>query len=142
MAKKVTLEKVTANFSRWQSRLRRAANMVAKLEGQRKRLEKAASKPKAAPPISEAVAAPPPVAPPVAVPAGEIDTTIPAFLQRKKLEPAAAQIVAEQAEQKRLKAAGRAARKKAEKAGETKRMPLTGRAALAAIRGDAGAEKR
>ena len=71
--------------------------------------------------------------------APEIDTSIPAFLRRKP-DPVAEQIAAEQKDLKRRKAQGRIATMKAKKSGETRKMPLTGKAALAAIRGDAGAE--
>lgn len=131
------LDHVTAAITRWQSRLRRAANMLAKLEKQRKRIEKAAAnppKPKPrAPSLAETVTreiAEPPKPAPVA----EIDTSIPAFLQRKKPDPVAEQIAAEQKDLKRRKAQGRIATMKAKKSGETRKMPLTGKAALAAIR--------
>ena len=62
------------------------------------------------------------------------DNGIPDFLRRPKLDPVAEQIKAEQAETKKKKAAGRIAKMKAKKSGETKKMPLTGRAALDAIR--------
>lgn len=142
MAKKQTLESINAAMSRWQTRLRRAANMVAKLEGQRRRLEKAASKPKATPAPKEPVKPPAPERTPLpaATPVA-IDTSIPEFLQRTP-DPGTGQLKAELADQKARKTAGRIAKMKAVKSGETKRMPLTGRAALAAIRGDAGAEKR
>jgi hypothetical protein len=64
----------------------------------------------------------------------EIDTSIPSFLRRSP-DPAAEAIRAEQAEARRLKATGRIAKLKAQKSGETRKMPLTGKAALAAIRG-------
>ena len=136
MSKRNTLEQVEASISRWQSRLRRAANALAKLEKQRKRL---AAKPAKTEPLAvtimKEIIEPP--APPK--PVGEIDTSIPAFLQRKKPDPVAEQIVAEQKDLKRRKAQGRIATMKAKKSGETRKMPLTGNAALAAIRGDAGA---
>jgi hypothetical protein len=141
MSKRNTLEQVEASITRWQSRLRRAANALAKLEKQRKRLAaKVVSPPKLAKPslaeaITQAIIASP-------KPVGEIDTSIPAFLQRKKPDPVAEQIVAEQKDLKRRKAQGRIATMKAKKSGETRKMPLTGKAALAAIRGDAGAESR
>jgi DNA gyrase/topoisomerase IV subunit B len=70
-------------------------------------------------------------------PAVLIDTSIPEFLKRPtdKDKAAADQIRQEQADAKARKAAGRKARKEAERKGETRRMPLTGKAALAAIRG-------
>lgn len=67
------------------------------------------------------------------------DLAIPDFLQRKrdgerKDKETADKIRAEQAERKTLKARGRIATMKAKQSGETRRMPLTGRAALEAIR--------
>jgi hypothetical protein len=68
------------------------------------------------------------------------DDDIPAFLRRGQAAQQAAdtviaeQIKAEQAATKKRKAAGRIATMKAKKAGDTRKMPLTGRAALAAIR--------
>jgi hypothetical protein len=60
---------------------------------------------------------------------------IPAFLRRQSSpSPVADQIRAEIEEKKKAKARGRIATMKAKKAGETKKMPLTGKAALAAIR--------
>ena len=143
MAKK-TLEQIDAAIARWQSRLKRSVNAIDRLQKQRKRIDKAATRATIVREIAAEPVAPPqtmvPPAPDLAV-AHPLDTAIPAFLQRKRLEPAAAQIVAEQAARSKAKAAGRIATMKAKKAGETKRMPLTGRAALAAIRGDGGAKQ-
>jgi hypothetical protein len=66
-------------------------------------------------------------------PPPEIDTGIPTFLQRKKLDPVAEQIKAEQEETKRAKARGRVEKMKAKQRGDLKKMPLSGKAALAAI---------
>jgi hypothetical protein len=141
MAKKPkTIEHLDASIGRWKTRLRRAVTMIDKLEKQRKRIA-------AKPPKPVAVKTPEPKPEPVAVTimrqaapdptpvkAAEIDTGIPAFLQRKPLDPVAQQIADEQAETKKKKALGRIAKMKAKKSGETKKMPLTGRAALDAIR--------
>jgi len=75
------------------------------------------------------------------------DQGIPAFLQRNRAEfkadidaakakdaARAAEIKAEQAERKKEKARGRIAKMKAKQAGDLKKMPLTGRAALDAIK--------
>jgi hypothetical protein len=60
---------------------------------------------------------------------------IPGFLRRQpEPSPEAEQIKAEQATVKKAKAAGRIAKMKAKKAGELKKMPLSGKAALDAIR--------
>ena len=68
------------------------------------------------------------------------DSGIPEFLRRGQAAQKAAdaviadQIREEQAATKKKKAQGRIATMKAKKAGETKKMPLTGKAALDAIR--------
>lgn len=95
------------------------------------------AKPDASPPIPVAVAAE--IKATAAVIGDGLD--IPGFLARKregerKDREAAAAIRAEQAERKTLKSRGRIAKMKAVQNGDTKRMPLTGRAALAAIRGN------
>src|SRR5262245_48232055 len=107
------------------------------------------AKPQASPPVS---ASPAPAA---QVPADF--TPIPDFLVRKAAHapgPGAraaadamvdvidrdaqvrAEIEREQAERKTAKARGRIAKMKAQRSGETRRMPLQGKAALAAIRGE------
>jgi multidrug resistance efflux pump len=70
----------------------------------------------------------------------EAEVGIPTFLQRKaegdrKDAEARAQIQAEQAAGKRKKSLARVGKVLADKSGERKRMPLTGKAALEAIRG-------
>jgi hypothetical protein len=158
------LEHNAAALKRWRSRLSRAIRMVDKLEKQRKRLEVAAANPPKPIPASALVAAVKTVVrprghfvltdPSTFGPAiqeamqdqgvGQItapkpkpadDLAIPAFLQRKKLDPAAAEIKAEQDATKKLKAKGRIEKMKAKQRGDLKRMPLSGKAALAAIRG-------
>ena len=69
------------------------------------------------------------------------EPAIPDFLRRTvvakaKDAEAAEAIRRELAERKTAKARGRIAKMKAVQAGDTKRMPLTGKAALAAIRGE------
>jgi ribosomal 50S subunit-associated protein YjgA (DUF615 family) len=138
MAKRVTLEYVEASIARWQTRLRRAVRAVEKLEKQRKRLVKAQTDLAIAPATATR---PKPKPEPLAVtimrelaePAPALDTAIPSFLRRAP-DPVAAQLKAGIAETKRLKAKGRIAKMKAKQSGETKRMPLTGKAALEAIR--------
>lgn len=156
MAKKPDLAHVEASLARWKTRLKRAMTAIGKLEKQRKRLVKAAASPprKLPAPVADQIAGYHPdqsdaerikrgalvdkpaensaqVAP---VEKQPDDLGIPAFLQRKKLDPVAAEIKAEQDETKRKKAQGRIAKMKAKKSGETRKMPLTGKAALAAIR--------
>ena len=161
MAKKPkTIEQLDATIGRWKTRLKRAVTMIDKLEKQKKRLAKAAASPprKLPEPVADQIAGyhpdqseaerirrgalPEPVVDKPAENSAVVaevekqpdDLGIPAFLQRKKLDPAAQQIADEQAETKRLKARGRIDKMKAKKSGETKKMPLTGRAALDAIR--------
>ena len=135
MAKKtMTLEHIDYSISRWKTRLKRAMTAIDKLEKQKKRLIKATA-------VRVSVPAHPTVdsettlgAVPPPSQAKEVDTSIPSFLRRSP-DPVAEAIKVEQAETKRLKAQGRIAKMKAKQSGETKRMPLTGKAALAAIRG-------
>ena len=132
-----TIEQIDASIDRWDRRLRRAVCALAKLKTQRKRLAQRLTKPPVARPeplavtIMQEMIAPAP-APDLAV-AHPLDTSIPSFLRRTP-DPVAEQIKAEQAETKKKKAAGRIATMKAKKAGDLKKMPLTGKAALAAIR--------
>jgi hypothetical protein len=158
----MTLEHIDYSLSRWKTRLKRAMTAIDKLEKQRKRLVKASTV-RASVPAHPTVdsettlgAVPPsPIANSVvpcykgvncnwpACPAPcdgrpgterSIDTSIPSFLRRSP-NPVAEAIKVEQAETKRLKAQGRIAKMKAKQSGETRKMPLTGKAALAAIRG-------
>jgi hypothetical protein len=74
--------------------------------------------------------------PPAPVALAERDDDIPAFLRRQKPgNPIGDQIKAEIEEKKKAKARGRIATMKAKQSGDTRKMPLTGKAALAAIRG-------
>lgn len=155
------LEHNAAALKRWRTRLKRAMTIIDKLEKQRRRLE--AKKPIEQPPLAprpnlidppEPVSARPARTPPDRTPAekpnpisGPVpaapvalapradDLAIPTFLQRRKLDPVAKQIAAEQEATKKAKARGRIDKMKAKKSGETRKMPLTGKAALAAIRG-------
>lgn len=105
------LAQCEASLRRWHSRLTRASNMLQKLERQRRRLAGTiANCP--VPKLGAAVAAVKATAPPD-------ELAIPPFLDRK--DP----LVAE-----RMTAARKAAEAEARK-----RMPLTGRAALDAIKG-------
>lgn len=63
------------------------------------------------------------------------DDPIPGVLRRTPLTPEAKAILAEQADRTRTKSRARIAKMKAKQNGDTKRMPLTGRAAIEAIRG-------
>jgi hypothetical protein len=131
------LEHNAAAIKRWRTRLKRAMSMLDKLERQRKRLEAKAE----APPKPKTVTLTP--AKPVVnnvtdIPFTELpiadDLAIPPFLQRKKLDPVAAEIAAEQKATKLAKSRGRIDKMKAKQRGDLKRMPLTGKAALEAIR--------
>jgi len=126
MATKPTIEHVEASLKRWRTRLNRAVTAINKLERQRKRLLAAPTKAK--PPIKSV-----PELAAEMVGVKPDDLSIPGFLQRKKLDPVAEQIAAEQAETKKLKARGRIEKMKAKRSGDLKKMPLSGKAALAAI---------
>jgi hypothetical protein len=147
--KKQSLEQIEASLSRWKTRLRRAMTAIDKLEKQRKRLvsrglragaQSSPPAPRAPVPVDLAIA--PPLAKPVPPkPSNGTEKInmptadeIPSFLRRSP-DPIAEAIKAGQAETKRLKAKGRIAKMKAKQAGDLKKMPLTGNAALAAIRG-------
>lgn len=136
------LEHNAAALKRWRSRLSRAIRMVEKLEKQRKRLEAAAiapPRPRAHALISDPATLLPAIQEAIEdhglsqKPKPADDLAIPAFLQRKKLDPVAAEIKAEQEATKRAKARGRIDKMKAKQRGDLKKMPLTGKAALAAI---------
>jgi hypothetical protein len=152
MAKKPkTIEHLDASIARWKTRLKRAVTMIDKLEKQRKRVAKAAAAPprKLPEPVADQIAgyhrdqseaerikrgALPSKPEPMPEPKPERNLDIPAFLRRQTPDPVAEQIKAEQAETKKKKARGRIEKMKAKQSGDTKKMPLTGRAALDAIR--------
>lgn len=134
MTKINKIEQNEAAIKRWRSRLKRAMTMLDKLEKQRKRLAKAQARPPGAPSYAETIMREIVEPAPAPAPSPPDRLEIPGFLRRQP-DPATAQLVAEQEETKRLKARGRIATLKAKKSGETRRMPLTGKAALAAIRG-------
>jgi hypothetical protein len=138
------LAKVEADIVRWQRRVRRAVNAVTRLGKQKDRLLKRiatvvpVTAPRTEPVVTPAPKPPTPaVAPAAAASADRLD--IPGFLQRTaegkaKDDAAAAQIKADQAETAKRRKAGQDTRRKATNRGETRKMPLTGKAALAAIR--------
>jgi len=147
MAKKQTPQQIETSLSHWKTRLRRAVTMIDKLERQQKRLVKAAARParglpdEPAPEKPSPVSAPVPPAPVAQVERVEIDTAIPDFLRRgMAAQKAVDQVIADQlretqAATKLAKSRGRIATMKAKKSGETRKMPLTGKAAPAVIRG-------
>lgn len=139
MKRKFTLEDVCVRIERWEKRVRRAENALSKLNTQRRRLERKAklvATAKVAPvePRPEWVFPAKPI--PVVLPSPEPEPgslDIPDYLKRvqagRDRDALAAKAIQEQkdnrqAERKRLRASG-----------VTKKMPLTGKAALAAIRG-------
>lgn len=143
---KHTLETTDAAIKRWETKLTRAMRQLSKLKLQRRRLEKAAARPpKVVTALQASVPAHPTVdsettlgagAPPPAVqPTPAIDD-IPEFLRRGVAaskavdEVIAEQIKSEQAETKKVKARNRIEKMKAKQRGDTKKMPLTGKAAL------------
>jgi predicted nucleic acid-binding Zn-ribbon protein len=159
-AKKITsIEHLDTLAKRLRARLKRTMTALDKLEKQKARLLKAAKAPTVKtvtfePMFEDAVPVSPPAyptvdsettlgtLPPVTVaragPAGSHDDLgIPEFLRRGQAAQAAVddaiaaeKIRAEQAATKKAKAQGRIATMKAKKSGETRKMPLTGKAAL------------
>lgn len=108
------------------------------LRRQVQRYEKLAAQPKPEAPKVETVKPLPPALVEEYRATADLDD-IPTFLRRKKEgerkdAEAKAQIAAEQAERKRAKTRGRIETMKAKQRGDTKRMPLTGKEALEAIR--------
>jgi hypothetical protein len=154
MAKKPTLDRVEILIARNETRLKRTMTALDKLKKQRARLLKTAVKTVAFEPDNLAGFHPEQSkaervkrgAVPVSVPAhptgtlppvnvARDDLGIPDFLRRQTdADVAAAEAIkAEQAATKKAKAQGRIATMKAKKSGETRKMPLTGKAALALI---------
>ena len=147
-----TFESIDADMAKQRTRLKRAIGAIYRLERERKNLARAA-RPRGhidladpigtiGPAIRESIAdqkvtgAPPVTMIAVAAPA---DEGIPDFLDRRKAADAKdaeakAKIEADNAERKKAKALGRIATMKAKKSGDTKRMPLSGRAALDMIK--------
>ena len=128
------LDHNAAAIKRWRSKLKRAMTTLEKLERQRKRLEVAEAKK-----VTAVEPPPPPVETATVVTSPVKDEGgIPDFLRvqpRSKADQEAAdELRQEQEERKRAKARGRIEKLKAKKSGETRKMPLSGRAALAHIR--------
>lgn len=141
--KRRTLEQIDAAIKWRQARIRRDVNAITKLEGQRKRLLKVRVAAGKTDHMSDAQFEQMRIVKPLPPEVKSVvdDLTIPAFLQREapaKLQAASdkvAEAIREEiAERKRKKAQGRIAKMKAKQSGDTKRMPLTGKEALAAIR--------
>lgn len=144
------LEKINASIERWQRRLNRAVGAIKRLDAKRKRLNRKlleATLPTTEPVVVVTV----PATSHVAVTAAklveakpavvaDVSEDLPAFLDRRSPKSAedqavADKILADRAEHKRQKDIGSKARRKAERSGATRKMPLQGAAALAAIRG-------
>jgi len=105
-----------------------------KMDGQPTAMKSVPAVPTAAPPVANAAPEP------AAAPAADDKLDIPGFLRRRSPLDATAQAIQdEQDGRRKAKSRGRIATMKAKQAGDLRRMPLQGRAALAAIRGtDAG----
>ena len=158
-----TVAHLDASIARWKTRLKRSVTMIDKLEKKRKRIAAKPVKTekvvvfepepaaivdaycaRQAEPnttvIDQIMSKPPSEAEKARNDKILADSGIPAFLKRGQAAQKAAdaviadQIKAEQAATKTAKARGRIATMKAKKSGETKKMPLTGKAALDAIR--------
>ena len=158
MAKRTNdIAALDVSIKRWKTRLKRSVTMIDKLEQKRKRMQgraitetgvefniplKGIKKPaKLAVMFEPAKLVDDPVVKEMkanleaALLAQNPDLGIPNFLKRKPDTVAAEEIKAEQAETKKAKAAGRIAKMKAKKAGDLKKMPLSGKAALDYIKG-------
>lgn len=149
----VRLQKTLAAIKRWEPKLRRAVNTLDRLNRTRRRLEKMIANPvkvKVERPKPVTVVIKPEPKPTLSESCDHIasamiqgksfeqanaDLEIPGFLQRGKPDPVAVEIAREQEERKKAKARGRIAKLKAKQSGETRRMPLQGKEALALIRG-------
>jgi hypothetical protein len=142
----MTLEQIERSLDRLRSRLYRTVNAINKLEKAHRRIKRrmesqdaetqTAQSQKQLAQSEKSKALAESVGPAVAVPnLGDLD--IPAALKRPPVNPADArakeEILAQQEAAKKIKTTARIAKLKADKAGDTKRMPLTGKAALAAI---------
>jgi hypothetical protein len=127
------LEKIDLSLERWHRRLTRAINAIDLLRKTRKRI----LRPRPLPPEArEDFNDPLPQAPQPA----PADLEIPVYLRRPKSadneadKQAVAEIIQENDEKKRVKAAASKATRKAAARGELRRMPLQGKAALDFIR--------
>jgi len=156
--KRMTIDECDAAIKRWRTKFRIAINRLDDLERIKKRLvarlAKEAAEARAAeqapaqhhPVTMIAVAAPAVETDHLSEPAFEklatakpVDDDMPDFLRRRKEGDqrdalAREAILAEQTERKKNKARARIETMKAKKAGDLKKMPLTGKAALDAIR--------
>jgi hypothetical protein len=114
--RRMSLSEIEAAINRWEARLFRAAAALMKLRRKRPALMKR--------PLD------------IKPPLPKDDLSVPTFLQRTKNpadEAAKAEIIAAQAEHKKRKAVSSTAKRKAAAKGETRKMPLSGKAALAYI---------
>ena len=151
-----TIERAQRKMEKADRTVTRCVKLLAKLERQRRRMQKAMAQARAAAAdelVTTAAPVPAPVqeeAPPpiVAAPAPADELEIPTYLRRTadgnaKDAAARAEIEAAQAAEKKRKAERAAAKRSikkqvldAELTGQRRKMPLTGRAALAAIKAD------
>jgi hypothetical protein len=150
-------DRVIEKLKRWRSRLKRAVNAIDKLERQRARLERRMADAKDSERAKVKAAHDAAMALINEEPSGEPSTRLPLILSRVETKPtsrgetipdflrrqkegerkeaeAAKAIKAEQEDRRKQKSRGRVAKMMAKKAGDLDRMPLSGKAALAAIR--------
>jgi hypothetical protein len=151
------LEHTRAALKRWRSKLKRAMTEIGKLEKRERRLERQLERPRGSADLRDLPATLPlairesaedagliePAHHDAFVPRGDLAATadigdMPDFLKRGVAadKAAADQIRAEQEALKKAKGKGRIEKMKAKARGDLKKMPLTGKAALAAIHGD------
>jgi|SRR5215472_3504206 len=143
------LEHINQRIARQHSRLFRVANVLDKLVKAARRVEKAidAELQEKADEAARAVKrlkvaqAAPPASEPVTAPVARLPVDDPLDIRNQQWatrgdadKKAEAEILAEQAAGKKKKTMARIDKLKADKAGDRKKMPLTGKAALAAIR--------
>ena len=117
-------------------RLSRLDERVRKLKRSLVRLQKRTQRPAAS--AREEFTPTPPAPPPTVEPVKVIDDAIPGFLRRAPANPAdvaaKAEIEAEQLERRKTRSRVRVERMKAKQAGDLRKMPVSGREALALIR--------
>ena len=137
---------IVAQMAREQKRRDKALTTLIRTEGRIKKLRRrltlallaAQRAQQPAAPAREEIAPTPPAPPPTPEPVKVIDDAIPTFLRRAPATAAdvaaKAEIEAEQLARRKTKSRVRVERMKAKQAGDLRKMPVSGREALALIR--------